>query len=41
MTASIIIAVVAIAIVIFWTIRSRKTESHHLDNLHINSEKKE
>ena len=41
MTASIIIAVVAIAIVIFWTVRSRRAESHHLDDLHINSEYKE
>lgn len=41
MTASIIIAVVAIAIVLFWTIRSRRAESHHLDKLHINAEHKE
>jgi len=41
MTTSIIIAVVAIAIILTWTICSRKRERHHLDNLHIDSEHKE
>lgn len=41
MTYSIVIAVVVIAIILTWTICSRKKEKHHLDNLHINSEKKE
>lgn len=42
MTISIIIiAVVVIAIVLTWTICSRKKEKHHLDKLHINPEKKD
>lgn len=36
MTTSIIIGVVAIALIITWTICSRKKERHHLDKLHIN-----
>ncbi len=41
MTTSIIIAVVAIAVVLFWTIRSRKSEAHHLDDIHITQDHKE
>ncbi len=38
MTTSIIIAFVAIAAVLIWTILSRKKERHHLDKLHISLE---
>jgi hypothetical protein len=41
MTTSIIIGVVAIAIIITWTICSRKKERHHLDKLHINPNKED
>ena len=38
---SIIIGVLAIVVIITWTICSRKKERHHLDRLHINSAKED
>ncbi len=38
MTLSFIVAVVIGAAVLYWLIRCRRDEAHHLDDLHITSE---
>ncbi len=35
MTASVIVAAIFMAVVIYWFIRSQREQAHHLDNLHI------
>ena len=35
MTVSVIVAVVIVAAGLYWLIRSRRKEAHHLDDLHI------
>ena len=35
MTLSVIVAVVIVAAVFYWVIRSRRKEAHYLDDLHI------
>jgi len=38
MTLSVIVAVVIVAAGLYWLIRSRRKEAHHLDDLHITPE---
>ncbi len=35
MTVPLTIAIIFMAIVIYWLIRSRRKEAHHLDGLHL------
>ncbi len=38
MTLSVIVTVVIVAAGLYWLIRSRRKEAHHLDDLHITPE---
>jgi predicted ABC-type sugar transport system permease subunit len=35
MNWSLVVAIAVVVVVIFWYLRSRRQESHHLDDIHI------